>query len=285
MHARGPTVPVFDFPTDAPALPALRRLEWAFDSTGDAARAGGINALDDVLRAAPALHELALSGFMPLTALRQQRLRLRALRTLRLAAGAAAYPLVARQIAYWALPALETLVLCGPARAEALEPLTEAFAAQVRVLELGPGVPPLEARRIVGAFPKLEEFNMHVGGADKVLRAWGHDALQRVGIGVGAEEWDAETWSVIGEHVEKFGEGCPALRDVVLYARDVRVAAESPQFHALRKTLISHGRELHLRSLQAQCVPPSRKAQSAPLFVSKNTLEPTRILWADAETP
>ena len=245
-HSR--TAPVFEFPTDTPALPALRRLEWAFDPTGGAARAGGINALDDVLRAAPALHELALSGTMPLTALRQQPLRLRALRTLRLAGGAAACPLVARQITYWALPALETLVLHGAARAEALEPL----AAQVRVLELGHAVVPLEGSWIVDAFPVLEELNVLVGGGgDGVLGACAHDALLRVGIGVDAKEWDIQIWSVVVEHVNKFVVGCSALRDVVLYARDVRVAAESPQFHALRKTLLPQGRQLHLRSLQA----------------------------------
>ncbi|KAH8987380.1 hypothetical protein EDB86DRAFT_3082292 [Lactarius hatsudake] len=215
LHARSGA---FDFPPDAPALPALRRLEWAFDWTGNAARTGGINALDDVLRAAPVLHELVLAGPMPLTALRQHRLSLRALRTLVLADAAAACPLVARQISYWALPALETLV---------------------RVLELGPGVSPLEACKIVGAFPALEELNVLVGGADGVLRACAHETLQRVGVGVDAKEWDGETWSVVMEHVQKFVEGCPALHDVVLYARDVRVAEDNPRFQALRKTLCS----------------------------------------------
>ena len=263
MHRIGGAVPIFDFPTDAPALPALRRLEWAFDSTGGAARAGGINALDDVLRAAPALHELALTGPMPLTALRQHRLRLRALRTLSLAGGAAACPLVARQITYWALPALETLVLRGPARAEALAPLAQAFAAQVRVLELGHAVSPLEGSTIVDAFPALEELNVQVGGADGVPRAaCAHDALLRVGIGVDAEEWDVRTWSVVVEHVEKFVEGCPALHDVVLYARDVRVTEENPRFHALRKTFLPQGRRLRLRSLQAQSVPTTLSSES-----------------------
>ncbi|KAI9513531.1 hypothetical protein F5148DRAFT_11435 [Russula earlei] len=53
-HHDTTTTPRFEFPTGMPALPALRRLEWAFDPTGAATRAGGINALDDVLRAATA---------------------------------------------------------------------------------------------------------------------------------------------------------------------------------------------------------------------------------------
>ncbi|KAH9065570.1 hypothetical protein EDB87DRAFT_1679284 [Lactarius vividus] len=221
----------FDFPSDGPALPALRRLEWAFDRTGDAARTGGINALDDVVRAAPVLRELVLAGPMPHTALRQHQ-----------------------PISYWALPALEALVLRGPACAQALEPLVEVFARQVRLLELGPGVSPLEAGKIVAAFPALEELNVLVGGA-----GWS----VRVGVGVDAEEWDGETWSVVVEQVEKFVEGCPALRDVVLYARDVRVAEDTPQFQALRKTLS------HESSLKAKGIPPSREApiQSAPLHL------------------
>jgi hypothetical protein len=273
MHRIGGTVPIFDFQTYAPALPALRRLEWAFDPTGNAARTGGINALDDVLRAAPTLHELALTGTMPFTALRQHRLRLHALRTLCLVEGAAACPLVARQITYWALPALETLVLRGAARAEALEPLVQAFAAQVRVLEIGLAVSPLEAGMIVDAFPALEELNVQVGGAGGVLRAaWAHDKLLRVGIGVGVEEWDVWTWSVVVEHVEKFVEGCPALCDVVLYAR---VAAESPRFHALRETLLPQGKRLHLCSLQAQSVPTALSSESPKPTETKNRFRTT----------
>jgi hypothetical protein len=135
--------PRFEFPTAAPALPALRRLDWAFDKTGAAARAGGINSLTDTLAAvAPSLRELVLTGPMPLAALRQHRLRLGALRTLRLHAGAGACPLVVRQTTYWVLPALENVVVQGAARADALQALWGAFGGQVRVLELelGSGV-------------------------------------------------------------------------------------------------------------------------------------------------
>src|SRR5258708_25526346 len=55
------SLPRFEFPTAAPALPALCRLEWAFDKAGAAARAG-INFLTDMLIAAPNLSELVLTG-------------------------------------------------------------------------------------------------------------------------------------------------------------------------------------------------------------------------------
>jgi hypothetical protein len=271
---RRPAPLCFEFPTSTPALPALRRLEWAFDPTGDAARAGGINALPDVLRAAPALHDLVLLGPMPPTALRQHRTPLRALRTLRLHAGAAACPLIARQVTYWALPALENVVLRGAARAQALEALWEAVGAQVRVLEVdvggGEGVPVPDVGRIVGACAALEELNVRVGAEDLVVgsgrwdppgavdadsggvsRTWAcaHDTLQRVGIYVDAGEWTVKTWTAVVEYVAQFGKGCPALRCVVLYVRDVAVVAQDPQFHVLHETLLSSGRQLLLRSV------------------------------------
>lgn len=266
MHRHAPALP-FEFPTPAPALPTLRRLEWAFDTTGAAARAGGINALADVLRAAPAIEELVLVGLMPFTALHQARLRLGCLRTLRLLGGAGTDPLVARQVAYWALPALENVVVVmeeeeDPRAAEALEALWEAFGDQVRVLEIGDCVPTHEVQWIVGSCAALEELNLRVSGSVAAQSwerdgavTWGqymHHTLRRVGLCVGgAGEWDVGMWVAVGECVGRFGEGCPALCEVVLYARDVRVAAQSPQFHALRETLSSSGRQLLLRSLHA----------------------------------
>ena len=65
--------------------------------------------------------------------------------------------------------------------------LLSSTLAQVRVLELGRAVLPVEACRIVGAFPAIEELNVQVSdGADGVLllRACVHDTMMRVGIGV-----------------------------------------------------------------------------------------------------
>ena len=279
-------LPLFEFSTTTPALPALRRLEWAFDGTGAAARAGGINALDDVLRAAPALHDLVLVGPMPLAALRQHhnpRLRLRALRTLRLHAGAAACPFVSRQATYWALPALENVVVAGAAHAEALEPLWETFGGLVRALEVQVGgagemgvrgggdarLSMMDVSRIVSACPKLEELNVRMSAEDlknsrwdslqvdnisasiPVPRTWAcaHDMLQRLGIRVDAEGWMARTWTAVVEYVVRFQKGCPVLRCVTLYVQNVRVTAQNPQFHELRVKMMSNGRELLLRSV------------------------------------
>ena len=264
--ARIAAPPRFEFPTASPALPALRRLDWAFDKTGAAARAGGINSLTDTLvAAAPSLRELVLTGPMPLAALRQHRLRLGALRTLRLQAGAAACPLVVRQTTYWVLPVLENIVVQGAARAEALQALWGTFGGQVRVLELelGSGVSMGDVGSIVEVCPALEELNLKLGMEDLnpcshltvdsevgVTRTWActHDTLQRVGICVDDGKWSVKTWMVVTEYVGKLRKGCPALHQVRLYLQDVEVAEQNLQLHALREKMTSSGRQLFLRS-------------------------------------
>jgi hypothetical protein len=283
-----PPLPRFEFSITTPALPALRRLEWAFEGMGAAARSGGINALDDVLRAAPSLHELVLVGPMPLAALQQHhnpRLGLRALRTLRLHRGAAACPFVVRQTMYWAFPALENVVITGAEHADVLEPLWEALGGSVRVLEVQLGgvggagarmgvadalLSVMDMSRNVSACPKLEELNVRLGLEDfdnpvwdaleggggvgvSMPRTWAcaHDTLQRLGVCVDAGSWTAETWTAVVEYVAQFENGCPALRCVALYVPDVVVAAQNLQFRALREKMTSSGRELLLQSFHA----------------------------------
>ena len=266
--ARIAAPPRFEFPTAVPALPALRRLDWAFDRTGAAARAGGINSLTDTLAtAAPSLRELVLTGPMPLAALRQHRLRLGALHTLRLQAGAAACPLVVRQMTYWALPVLENIVVQGAARADALQALWEMFGGQVRILELevGSGVLMGDVGSIVRVCPALEELNLGLGVEDSnlcsnstadseggVTRTWvcTHNTLQRVGICTDAGKWSVKTWMAVAEYVGKLGKGCPALRQIALYMPDVEVAEQDSRFNALRETMSSRGKQLLLRSFQ-----------------------------------
>jgi hypothetical protein len=270
--------PRFEFPTAAPALPALRRLEWAFDQTGDAARAGGINALNDVLGvAAPSLQELVLTSSMPLAALRQRRLHLPALRTLRLCAGAGMCPLLVRQTTYWVLPMLENVVVEGPAaRAEALEALWEKFEGQVRVLELEVGGLSMgDVGKIVGVCPALEELNLRLDvedldpsscwnstidpdDDDMVRTSWActHNTLRRVGICVDAGQWSVKTWMVVTEFVGKMVKEYPALRHVALYVQDSEFSEQNSQFRALRETLSSNGRQLSF-------APASRPLKSA----------------------
>ena len=260
-----PISPRFEFPAAASPLPALRRLEWAFDKTGAAARTGGINSLTDMLKAAPSLSELVLTGLMPHAALRQDRIVLHALRTLRFRAGACGCPFLNLQTSYWVMPALENIVVEGGGCAKAFEELWGTFGRLVRVVQLelgGEGMWVDDVGEIVNACPGLEELNVRISCGH--LNSWSptdvnfvnavyvtymHDALQRLGICVDSDapEWSVKTWMALAEFVGEW-KLCPALRQVVLYVRDVQVAEQNPHFHLFREELASSGRNLLLRS-------------------------------------
>ena len=267
-HSLPITPPRFEFPTAAPALPALRRLEWAFEETGAAVRAGGINSLTDMLKAvAPTLSELVLTGPMPFATLRHDHVTLPALRTLRFRAGACGCVYLNIQTSYWTMPALENVVVEGGGLA--FDPLWEKVGGLVRVVELelgegAKGMSMVDVRLIVNACPELEELNLRIGCDD--LNCWSpmdyvHDTLQRLGICVGVDvdvnvdysnsqdqEWSVKTWIALAEFVGDWM-SCPALRQVVLYVRDVQVVERNPQFHLFHGELASGGRELLLRSV------------------------------------
>ena len=259
-HSR-PSSPLFEFPTPAPALPVLHRLEWAFEKTGAAEVTGGINSLTDMLKAAPSLSELVLTGRMPHAAVCQDRVTLRALRTLRFRAGACGCPFLDLQTSFWEMPALENIVMEGcRARARSFEELWGTFGRQVRVVQLelgGKGMWMDDVGEIVNACPKLEEFNFridcgHLGGwwqMDNFL-ANTVSALQRLGICVDSEtpEWSVNTWMALAEFVGKW-KLSQALGQVVLYVRDVQVAEKNPQFYLFREELASSGIQLLLRSV------------------------------------
>ena len=266
-------IPIPTTPTAAPALPTLRRLEWAFEGRDLKAHTSGIDFLIDILAAAPSLHELVLIGPIPYNApvsLRKDRLHLPALRTLRLHDGAGTCPRVAEQTTYWELPSLETVVVEGHGNAQWLGAIWQKFGGQVRRLELElgggwrGGASIGDVSKIVAACPALEELNLRVVVEDSTDWspmhpddvAWSctHNTLQRIGIcihDVDDECCSAVTWMKVVEFTGKFVKGCPALHQVVLYVEDVEVALQNSRFHEFRETLSSSGRELLLHSVHA----------------------------------
>ena len=171
------------------------------------------------------------------------------------------------------MPALENVVVEGGGRATSFEALWEKVGGLVRVvqLELG-GMSTHDVRKIVNACPELEELNFRIGCgflnwwnpmddpffyAYVVARGHVHDTLQRLGICVDVDvdldaqdhEWPVNTWIALAEFVGDW-KSCPALRQVVLYVRDVQVAERNPQFHLFHGELASSGRELLLRSVR-----------------------------------
>jgi hypothetical protein len=153
----------FEFPTAAPTLLTLRRLEWAFDKTGAAARAGGINSLMDMLKAAPSISERVLTGLMPHAALHQDRVPLLALRTLGHGNGACGCPFLNLQTSYWVMRVLENIVVEGGGCAKAFEELWGTFGGLVRIVQLELGGEGTWIDDIVNACPELEELKFRIG--------------------------------------------------------------------------------------------------------------------------
>ena len=260
------TLPIITTPLAAPALPSLRRLEWAFEGERSQSGTSGINFLYDILIAAPSLQELVLTGPMPFSAVttpHENRLLLRALHTLRLHNGAGACWFIAAQTTYWELPVLENVVVEGFGRAGPLRALWKR-GEQVRMLELAlggglGGVSIGDVSKIVAVCPALEELNLQVGVKEYVNRTpmdvddvtWSctHDTLQRIGICIDDLDCSVETWVKIVHFVWKFVEGCLALGQVLLYVFDAEVASQNPRFHAFRETLLSSGSQLSVHTV------------------------------------
>ena len=179
------------------------------------------------------------------------------------------------------MPALEHIVMeggpCADDRARAFDVLWGTFGVEVRVVELEPGGDGEggtwmdDVREIVNACPELEVLNFRIGcghlndgwspmdGSDFVdnavfvfSAAYMHDALQRLGICVDSDspEWSVKTWMALAKFVGEW-KLCPALRQVVLYVRDVQVAEQNTQFHLLCEELAFSGRQLLLHSVRS----------------------------------
>ena len=257
-------IPIVSALTATPDLSSLRRLEWGFEDESGKSGTRGVNFLYDILTAASSLHELVLTGPMPVSPHRI-RLHLPALRTLRLHDGAGECWSITEQMSYWELQVLENVVVEGRGSTMPLRALWNTFGEQLRMLELelrGGGwgdVSIGDVRKIVAVCPALEELNLEVGveeyvnwtpkHVDDIIWSCTHNTLQRIGICVYDLECSVRTWTNIVDYTGKFVEGCPALGKVLLYVFDVEVASGNPRFHAFREALLSSGRQLFLHSV------------------------------------
>ena len=253
--------------TIAFGLPSLRRLEWAFEDEGGEPLKSRTNVLYYILVSAPSLHELVLTGPMPRDAFSPPYpdvIHLRALHTLRLHDGAGACRFIAYHLGYLKLPALENVVVEGRTSAQSLMALWRKFRGQVRVLELElgggiwGGVSIGDVSRIVTDCFALEELNLRVPvegylnvipeDTNDITWSCTHYTLQRIRIRIDSAKWSVETWMKILEYIGKFGKGCPALSQVVLYVlpEQVEVTLQNPQYNVLREILLSSGRQLLL---------------------------------------
>ncbi|KAJ7757512.1 hypothetical protein B0H16DRAFT_1536889 [Mycena metata] len=187
----------YDFETTCPPLFSLKRLVWWHYT--DASRTGGINALLDVLSAAPNLEYLFIGvehsqpAYLPHPPL--LHIRLASLRTLRLSA-----------VHHWV---------------RVLEDNPQTFGSQLTVVELGENIhfnSALSCLQPLQTCPSLRELDYHIfstplpeTGPDVV-----YPSLTSIGFHVGdysPAEWEHWEWEFLEKHFNVFmGPMFPNLR-------------------------------------------------------------------------
>ncbi|KZT71276.1 hypothetical protein DAEQUDRAFT_666114 [Daedalea quercina L-15889] len=124
----------FEFTTECPELPSLKRLDWWH--MNEAARTGGINLLGDVLQNAPNVQYLSLGGYVRFSSLsvNGSSITLPSLTTLRFLRLNA---LLVQQTCCWSMPALRHIIIDTVEDVAVLEMFWESFGEQIRTIELG----------------------------------------------------------------------------------------------------------------------------------------------------
>lgn len=128
-----PEVMTFDFPAaECPPLYSLKRLDWWHYN--EAARSGGVNALTEVIHAAPNLQYLSIGGDLWLNLMQRGTVSLPALTTLRIRR---MNVLFLQQVCRWSMPSLKHVVIDVFSTPRLLEPLWSQYGEQIRTVELG----------------------------------------------------------------------------------------------------------------------------------------------------
>lgn len=209
--------PSFEF--DADNLPplSLKRLDWWHHN--EAARTGGLNNLDSVLRSAPQIQYLSVGGDLWLGLLSPEPLYLPALDTLRLRQ---MNKLLLFQICRWSLPSLTHVIADTPVKHRALENLWDAFGLQIRTVELGQNLSYFVTNNIssiLARCPNLEELNYYIYFARPPTLEETHESLTCIRLHARGSFLPPEAaWFHSGEHFAVFcGERLPSLKRIILY--------------------------------------------------------------------
>lgn len=233
----------YEFDTDCPPLPALKRLDWWHNN--EAARTGGINSLPHVLGQAPNLEYLSIGGELWQSFLYAPPVELPRLTTLRLRRVNAFYVMA---LARWTCPALSHLVFDAMPVAEIFEPLWSAFGAQARTVELGVSlkfyVHDFLALVFAGC-PRLAELNYYVHFTHAPVPPRAQEELCTVGLHALPnsfyEAGSPDFWAHLGQHLGTYTEELfPALQRVKLYGDWSAVRGEE-EFERLVEPLRKRG--------------------------------------------
>ncbi|TBU49158.1 hypothetical protein BD309DRAFT_948228 [Dichomitus squalens] len=238
-----PSPVVYDFATDCPSLPSLKRLDWWHSN--EAARSGGINSLAHVLGVAPNLTYLSIGGEIWPNYLNTPPVHLPHLTTLRFRRVNAFFVL---KLCRWQLPSLENVLFDHVPGPELFWPLWAAYGGQVRTIELGlslkfyvldfldyifAGCTGLEKLNFYVHFTHVAPINRPQESL-RIVGMHGHpNSFYRVGSG--------EYWAHLERHFLAWSQPAfPALKTVVLYG-DWNAVINEEEFDRVAKPLRDKG--------------------------------------------
>ncbi|KAL7283622.1 hypothetical protein ACG7TL_003057 [Trametes sanguinea] len=233
----------FEFETDCPPLPSLKRLDWWHHN--EAARTGGINSLSHVLKNAPNLEYLSIGGELWPHFMNEPPVCLPRLTTLHLRRVNAFFVL---QMSRWSLPALEHVVFDQIQNADVYWPFWKVFGTQVRTVELGVSLKFYIRDFLSFVFsgcPNLEELNYYVlfthvpqvEHPQESIRTIGLHAFSNAFFRIGSPEF----WSQLRQHFEAFTKAnFPSLRRIKLYGEWTPIVKDA-EFELLVRPLRDRG--------------------------------------------
>lgn len=234
----------FDFPSSCPSLPSLKRLDWWHHN--EAARAGGINSLVDVISSAPNLQYMSLGGDLLITLMQSSPVHLPSLTTLRLRR---MNVLFIQQICRWDMPALTHLIVDTVSNIDALESFWGMFGSQIRTLELGINLKYYISDSLsffLPGCPNLQELNYYLHFTAKPYPlSEQHHSLTTIGIHALPNSFfpvgSAPYWEHIQEHFAVYCRpSFPKLRRIILYG-DWTPLLEDNRHAALLRPLYDRG--------------------------------------------
>ncbi|KAI9057947.1 hypothetical protein FKP32DRAFT_1660413 [Trametes sanguinea] len=229
----------FEFETDCPPLPSLKRLDWWHHN--EAARTGGINSLSHVLHNAPNLEYLSIGGELWPHFMNEPPVRLPRLTTLHLRRLNAYFVL---QMSRWSLPALQHVVFDQIQNADVYWPFWKVFGEQIRTVELGVSLKFYVRDFLSFVFsgcPNLEELNYYVLFTHNPQVEQPRESIRTIGLHAFPNAFfrmgGPEFWSQLRQHFEAFTEtNFPSLRRIRLYG-EWSAIVEDAEFKQLVQSL------------------------------------------------
>ena len=235
----------FELPAEeCPPLTSLKRLDWWHHN--DAARSGGVNALSDVLRAAPNLQYLSIGGDLWISFIVRTPIILPALTTLRIRR---MNVLLLNQISRWSLPSLQHVIIDTHSNHMLLEGLWTVFGDQIKTLELGRNLKFYICDMIyyvLANCQNLQELCYYVQfTCPPHMPIEKHNSLHTVRLhaaenGLFASE-ENDLWCHLSEHLSLYASDLfPALKRVVLHG-DWESIRRDARFQPLVQKLLDKG--------------------------------------------